>query len=313
MEKCIGLYLISGFLGSGKTTFLQRLLTQQQGIKTGVIVNEFGDIGIDGMLVERSGIKMVEINHGSIFCSCLKGGFVKTLIAFSKEDIDILVIENSGMADPSNIHRLLGELEGRTGRPYEYRGAVCIVDAVTFLRQVAVLNPVRSQVAASSLLVINKTDLVNQDTLQAIREKLRELNPGAYLFETVYSMVPPEILRQHLSDNGCDAETSNRDNGEFVSFAMECRRPVEVEKLNDFVLCMGKKVLRLKGIVDTKEGWYQIDGVEGQVSIKPFLLRRRDSIHHTRVVVIQRGCGIKGEELLAVWKECTGEEGELYE
>ena len=63
MEKCIDLYLISGFLGSGKTTFLQRLLTMHPEKKTGVIVNEFGDIGIDGLVVERNGIKMVEINH----------------------------------------------------------------------------------------------------------------------------------------------------------------------------------------------------------------------------------------------------------
>lgn len=68
--------------------------------KIGVLVNEFGGVGIDGTLVEREGMHLIEISNGSIFCSCLKGEFVKTLIGFTKLDVDILVVENSGLADP---------------------------------------------------------------------------------------------------------------------------------------------------------------------------------------------------------------------
>lgn len=313
MGDKIDLYLISGFLGSGKTTFLKHLLTGYQEKKIGVIVNEFGDMGIDGKLVERNGIRLVEINHGSIFCSCLKGGFVKTLIGFSKEDIDILVIENSGMADPSNMHRLLGELEGKTGRPYAYRGAVCILDAVTFLKYVKILNPVRSQVVSGSLLVINKTDMVNQDSLRDIREKLKELNPMAYIYETVYSLVPLTVLENFIRDNGYDAETSNRENGEFVSCAMECREPVEARMLETFAGRMGKKALRLKGLADTLEGWYQLDAVDGSITIRRISLGRADTIRYTRVVMICNGDDVPEEEMLAAWKECTGKEGILYE
>lgn len=313
MGNKIGLYLISGFLGSGKTTFLRRLLTDYHDKKVGVIVNEFGDIGIDGKLVERSGIRLVEINHGSIFCSCLKGGFVKTLIGFSKEDIDILVIENSGMADPSNMHRLLGELEGKTGRPYVYRGAVCILDAVSFLKYEKILNPVRRQVISSSLLVINKTDMVNQDSLRDIREKLKELNPDAYIYETVYSSVPPHVLENFIQDNGYDNETSNHENGEFVTCAMECGMPVAAQTLEAFARRMGKKALRLKGLVNTLEGWFQLDAVDGSIAVGKITLGRADTIRHTRVVMICNGAGVPGQELLDAWKECTGEEGTAYE
>ena len=313
MGDKIDLYLVSGFLGSGKTTFLQHILTGCQEKKTGVIVNEFGDIGIDGQLVERNGIRLVEINHGSIFCSCLKGGFVKTLIGFSKEDIDILVIENSGMADPSNMHRLLGELEGRTRRTYAYRGAVCILDPVNFLKYVKVLNPVRSQVVSSNFLVINKTDMVNQDTLAAVRQKLKELNPQAYQYETVYSFVPLQILEEHLWDNGYDAETSNMETTEFASCAMECGEAVTVGALEDFLCQMAKTALRIKGLAQTPEGWYQMDGVDGRVSVKKTVPGRGDTIRHTRVVMIWNGRDGRAEEMLAAWKECTGEEGILYE
>ena len=93
MEKNIQLYLVSGFLGSGKTTFLRQLLLQMQNVRVGVIVNEFGSIGIDGKVLQQGDTKMVEINNGSIFCACLKDGFVKTLVAFLEQPIDVLFIE----------------------------------------------------------------------------------------------------------------------------------------------------------------------------------------------------------------------------
>ena len=107
MEQNIQLYLVSGFLGSGKTTFLRNILLQSVGVRVGVIVNEFGSIGIDGKVLHQDGMKLVEINNGSIFCACLKDGFVKTLVAFLEQPVDVLFIEASGMADPSSMEHLL--------------------------------------------------------------------------------------------------------------------------------------------------------------------------------------------------------------
>ena len=109
----IELYLLSGFLGAGKTTLLQQLVKEFPRQKLGVLVNEFGGLGFDGTAFRTGGIKLVEINGGSIFCACLKDGFVRTLKAFSEQPIDALLIENSGMADPSAMPRLLEGL-----RPY---------------------------------------------------------------------------------------------------------------------------------------------------------------------------------------------------
>ena len=83
MEQALQLYLIGGFLGSGKTTFLKHMLENMENRKIGVLVNEFGNISIDGTVVRKQGMEMVELNNGSIFCACLKDSFVKTLKMFA--------------------------------------------------------------------------------------------------------------------------------------------------------------------------------------------------------------------------------------
>ena len=99
----IQIVLLSGFLGAGKTTLMQRLLDTYKDHKIGVIINEFGEINIDAKLVSREGIDIAELSNGSIFCACIKDKFVDGLIAMSKTDIEYLFIEASGLADPSNM------------------------------------------------------------------------------------------------------------------------------------------------------------------------------------------------------------------
>lgn len=124
----IDLYLVNGFLGSGKTTLLRGLIGAFEAQRLGVLVNEFGSIGIDGTLVHKNGIKLVEINDGSIFCACIKDGFVRTLKAFSQQPVDVLLIESSGMADPAGIHTILEGLAPYLARQYHYQGSICLVD-----------------------------------------------------------------------------------------------------------------------------------------------------------------------------------------
>lgn len=198
MKNTIDLYIVSGFLGSGKTTFLKNMLNNFDKKKTGVLVNEFGAINIDAVRLSDDSIKMVEINNGSIFCSCLKGDFIKALIAFSNEDIEYLFIENSGLADPSNMRQLLKEISDRANKTYEYKGAICVVDATGFLKHVEILPPVQNQVAHSNFIVLNKTDRVNKDQITSITERICDINPNAFIHETIYAEVPLSLLDENL-------------------------------------------------------------------------------------------------------------------
>jgi len=311
--KKIDLYLISGFLGSGKTTFLQRLLTDFSNKKIGVIMNEFGSIGIDGKLVERNDIKLIEINGGSIFCSCLKGGFVKTLLAFLEEDIDVLFIENSGMADPSNMHRLLGEIEERKERSYQYKGAVCIIDAVTFLKYVRVITPVQNQVITSNFILINKEDLVNQETLNQIKEKIKELNPTAYVYQTMYAQIPLQVIEENLFDNEYTGETSNQPYNRMMCYSMETTELITKENLEAFIQKMQPRTLRMKGFAKTNLAWIQVDVVGDSVSIQEASLTKWDVIEHTKLVIIGNGPEAFEEELTKAWKQTCKTELKVYE
>lgn len=312
-KKNIDLYLISGFLGSGKTTLLKKMLTEIPDKKVGVLVNEFGSVGVDGTLVEREGMHLIEISNGSIFCSCLKADFVKTLIGFTKLDVDILIIENSGLADPSSIHTLLDELSGRVERGYHYKGAICVVDSVTFTRHVKVLTPIQNQIISSNFIIINKIDLVNEVTLREIRSAVKELNPDAVQYETMFSDVPMDFLKENLKDNGFVGETSNHPWNRPASYALECDGDITEEKLKEFIGKLPVGMLRGKGFIKSGGNWFLFDSTSDQWSVTPYVPKKRDLMERTKLVLILNGHGDFKEELRGIWEETMGMPVHIYE
>lgn len=119
-EKRTKLYMLTGFLGAGKTTLLQKILETLKGKKVGIIQNELGKLGIDGTILRDDNIKMVELNRGSIFCSCLKLSFVQALAEMSAYDFDYLFVESSGFGDPSNVDEILGAAAQICVKQYDY-------------------------------------------------------------------------------------------------------------------------------------------------------------------------------------------------
>jgi G3E family GTPase len=313
MRKAIDLYLISGFLGSGKTTFLQRLLNNLEGKRIGVLVNEFGSVGIDGRIIEKDGIQLVEINNGSIFCSCIKGDFIKALIEFTTKDIDALFVENSGMADPSNVHQIMEEVGLKVTRPYHYQGAVCIVDSVSFLKYVKVLAPVQNQIAASNFIVVNKIDQVNESVIDDIVQTIHGLNPSAYLYKTMYSDVPISVLEEYLCDNGFIGETSNQCYNRPSSYSIEGEGSYEEQSLIELIHRINPYVLRMKGFLKGEQGWSKVDVVNGQIEMTKVQLGKRDIIQKTKLVIIGHDTGEFKKELKTTWVDVFGEIPEIYE
>lgn len=260
MRKNIHLYLISGFLGSGKTTFLKQLL-EQSSKKVGVIVNEFGSVGIDGKLLQKEDMQMVEINNGSIFCACLKDGFVKALVAFLEQPIEVLFIEASGMADPSSMKNLLGQLtilldkKPEINQHYEYKGSICLVDAVRFIDYCEMFQPLINQVKNSSLLIVNKVDEVSEVKLEKLLTKLSELNNKAHVFRTTFGQLPIELLDSKVSpDIVLDEETTNTIKIRPKSYTIQMNSSYDLEKMKDFSRELADEVIRFKGFFKTVEG-----------------------------------------------------------
>ncbi len=300
-EGPISLCLISGFLGSGKTTLLRRLLKGAARSRVGVIVNEFGEVGIDGTLLAADGLRMVEINGGSIFCACLKDGFIRTLKAFSEQPIDTLFVENSGMSDPSSMNRVLKELAPYLSRPYDYRGSICLVDCTSFTKYVEAFLPLERQVEASTLVVLNKADLCMREQVDAARNEVLAINPDAVIVEAVRANVPVDMLWRTLLNNGFDEKslntTQNRPESIVIQDAENCfaRECVEV-----FCRSIADVAIRVKGFFASPEGLHYVDVSSGIFTTEPANLSSIGGTLCTRIVVIAPG-GTDRRKIIEAW------------
>lgn len=271
-RKPIKLYLLTGFLGAGKTTFLKQIIASLVNNKIGILMNEFGKISVDGVLLQQNGIDIVEINNGSVFCSCLKGAFIDALITYSELPIEYLFVEASGMADPSSIEHILNSIIGKVkGQKYDYQGAVCVVDALNFLDQVDVLLPIERQIAASSFIMLNKVDLIDNQVLSKVEQKIRSINSEAELLKTKHCEGGLDFLQRKLKNvSGVGSEQccnipANRPVAHILSVAGSFDR----EKFMVFLQSLVPWTLRIKGFFLLNDGWMQVDMVGSQIDIKP--------------------------------------------
>lgn len=165
MSKKIDIILLAGFLGAGKTTVLNELIHFFNDKKLGILVNDFGEVPVDGSLIKNEnpelleeGHKIYEIGNGSIFCSCLKAPFLYGLKYFEKEKPELLFIEASGLSDPSSMSKILSDhnMEGS----FEIRQLITLIDPVKYKALVHVLNVIERQIEVADHILVNKTDLV---------------------------------------------------------------------------------------------------------------------------------------------------------
>ena len=191
--------VITGFLGSGKTTLLNRLIQHPGMDKTAVVINEFGEIGIDNMLVESIDDDVVLMSSGCLCCT-IRGDLVDTLKSLytrrAKQEIpdfDRLVIETTGLADPAPIlHTLMSDpfLMGR----YRLDGVIATADAVLAAQTMEKHMEAVKQAAVADRIVISKTDLADADAIAALERQLRDLNPAADIHRVAHGDIDPDQL-----------------------------------------------------------------------------------------------------------------------
>jgi len=260
--------LLSGFLGAGKTTLLQRFLKDRN--RCGVIINEFGDIHMDGALVRRSGIEMAELSNGSIFCACIKENFVDALIGMSGKDLDWLFIEASGLADPSNMPTIMEGLAGKLSGRLEYLGSVCVVDADSFLPLMDVLPAISAQLEYSKQVIVNKMDLVPPSRLAEIEAAIRAVSPDAAVSATTYCDVDTDAVLAAMEEQAggpAGRETSNTYESRPVVFLLKCKETVPADRLEACLRMITKDAYRIKGFAPTDKGVMQISATAAQLEL----------------------------------------------
>ncbi len=265
------LYVLTGFLGSGKTTVLLRLLEALKGKRVGVIQNEFGKLGIDGTILRNDDIQMVEINRGS-FCSCLKLSFVQALAEMAQQDFDYLFVESSGLGDPSNVEEILEAAKALAGDRYSFQGAICLVDSVNFLDQLEDLETVYRQLKHCHLAVLTKVDLVDGERICALKAKIREINPKCRIDVSSHGNLNLGFLEENLMQYQWaeGEETTNSEEAKPKTLVLQFEGEVEQEKLERFLAEIEADLYRAKGFFHLKgQGWNQVDLVGQQVDCTP--------------------------------------------
>lgn len=178
MEK-VPVFILTGFLGAGKTTLLNRMLTAPHGRRIAVLVNEFGEVGIDHHLIVASEEEVVQMNNGCICCT-VQGDLLRALLQLleRRDAFDYLVVETSGLADPTVMVQTL-LLDERIRRDFELRAVVTVVDGMHMEQQLAANHEALDQVACADALLLNKTDLITPEEAESLAARLADLNPTA--------------------------------------------------------------------------------------------------------------------------------------
>ncbi len=183
--------ILTGFLGSGKTTLLNHILTKQEGIKTAVLVNEFGEIGIDNDLIVKTGKDIIELTNGCICCT-INGELLDAInrILESNKEIEYLIVETTGLADPLPVAMTINSARERL----RLDSIITLIDAENFNDDILSSQIAKAQIIYGDILLINKCDLVDEDRISSIVCKVSEIKNDPRILTSVKGDVPLELL-----------------------------------------------------------------------------------------------------------------------
>ena len=193
--------VLTGYLGAGKTTLLNRILSENHGQKYAVIVNEFGEIGIDNDLIVGADEEVFEMNNGCVCCT-VRGDLIRILSGLMKRKgrFDAIIVETTGLADPGPVAQTFFVDEEIKARTY-LDSVTTLVDARHFEQALKDGKEAKEQIAFADHIILNKTDLVSEDKLDEIEARLKGLNPLATIQRAHRSDVPiKQLLNQHRFD-----------------------------------------------------------------------------------------------------------------
>ena len=186
--------ILTGFLGSGKTTLLNRILTEEHGKRIAVIENEFGEVGIDQGLVINADEEVFEMSNGCICCT-VRGDLIRVLgnLMKRRDKFDYVLVETTGLADPGPVAQTFF-MDDEIRDEFALDGIVTLVDAAHIEQQLGRSDESSEQVAFADVLLLNKSDLVSDESLDGLESRLRDMNRMAKIFRSERGNVPVETV-----------------------------------------------------------------------------------------------------------------------
>ncbi len=297
--------VLTGFLGAGKTTLLNRILTERHGRRYAVIVNEFGEEGIDNDLVVDADEEVFEMNNGCICCT-VRGDLIRILGGLMKraDQLDAIIVETTGLADPAPVAQTFFVDQDVADRT-RLDAIVTVADAVHLDTQLGEHHEAEEQIAFADVVLLNKTDLVGADGLEPVEARIRRINPYAKIIRTARCAAPlDEIvgLKAFSLDRVLEVEPDflisdhdhdHDDDVTSVSFVSDT--PLDLEKFETWfgrlLRTRGQDILRSKGILDFagRDDRYVFQGVHMLMDGSPMGAWPEGAPRNSRVVFIGRG------------------------
>jgi G3E family GTPase len=253
--------VLTGFLGAGKTTLLNRILTAEHGHRVAVIVNEFGEVGIDHHLLISSDQEIVEMSNGCICCT-VRGDLLRSLFQLleHRSKFDTLMIETTGLADPAPVVQTFF-IDERIKSAFQLNGVVTVVDAKHIWQQIDRSPEAREQIAFADMVLLNKIDLINPEDLQELEYKLRVLNGAARVYQTRNSDVEIEKVLElrslDLEIKAQEHDDNHRHTDDIATVAITVPGDLDGLKLSQWFRGLltefGERIMRMKGILNLRK------------------------------------------------------------
>lgn len=279
------IYIISGFLGAGKTTLINNLLeSAPRNARIMVLVNEFGSISIDKKIIETDPLNIVDLSGGCICCGLITEFISSLRFALDEFRADVILVESTGLALPQEIARqaLSPFFEGRV----EGGGIITVVDSRSVLTEDHPI--VRGQIEAANVIVLNKVDLVAPEALVEIRDRIKTMTtPSSILVETTFGKISYHDLltrryeNPHFKFQKTQPEEFDSTSG-FTTLSLVRHSPVDTGQLVAFYQKHHPKIIRSKGFVQTEKGGVRIQVSRSGIEVKEV----QETINRTELVLI---------------------------
>lgn len=263
MSEKIPVTVLTGYLGAGKTTLLNRILTEDHGKKFAVIVNEFGETGIDGDLVVGADEEVFEMNNGCICCT-VRGDLVRIIEALMRrrDRFDGILIETTGLADPAPVAQTFFVDEDVRSKT-RLDSIITVVDARHLLGEIDRAHEAQEQLAFADTIILNKIDLVTEEATTSVEERIRRINPTAGILRSercnldIASLLDRKAFDLdrilEVEPDFLDVEHGHEHDEHVTSFSLVERMPMDPNKffnwLQKTVQNFGMDMLRMKGII----------------------------------------------------------------
>jgi G3E family GTPase len=265
-EQMVPVTILTGFLGAGKTTLLNRILKEDHGQRIAVIENEFGEVGVDSDLIEKSDEQILEMNNGCICCT-VRGDLIRILGELKDKrssgalKFDRVVIETTGMADPGPVAQTFFTDED-IGNYYLLDSILTVVDAKHAQKQLDDFHEAQEQVGFADRILMSKTDLVSDDDVKKLAARIKHMNPRAPVNKVHFGETP---IAEILDIRGFNlnaileldpeflVDSHHEHSDEVASFVFKSDKPFDGDKLEQFLSGMiqvyGPDLLRYKGVL----------------------------------------------------------------